>query len=126
MSDVADVEFGDADALGDFGDDGVGDIADFVLRIEQHGDRAERRRGYFSPERRSGLPVWAKRCSLFPCSLHHLPRHASAAISISSSPALLANARFRQFQHSVPSVVAPPITCAPLRSDQATRLHDAP
>ena len=35
---VADIELGDADALGDLGDDRVGEIADLVLRVEQHGD----------------------------------------------------------------------------------------
>ena len=36
--DVADVELEEVEALGDLGDDGVGDIADLVLRVEQHGD----------------------------------------------------------------------------------------
>ena len=37
--DIAHVELGDADAPGHFGNDRVGEIADFVLRIEQHGDQ---------------------------------------------------------------------------------------
>ena len=36
---VAHFEFGDADALGHFGDHRIGEIADFVLRIEQHGNQ---------------------------------------------------------------------------------------
>ncbi len=35
---VADVELKQVEALGDLGDDGVGYIADIVLRVEQHGD----------------------------------------------------------------------------------------
>ncbi len=35
---VAYVQLEDADALRDLGDDGVGDVADLVLRVEQHGD----------------------------------------------------------------------------------------
>ena len=34
---VAYVQLKNADALGDLGDDGVGDIADLILRVEQHG-----------------------------------------------------------------------------------------
>src|SRR5580704_14703120 len=36
--DVAYVEFEEVEALGDLGDYGIGDIADLVLRVEQHRD----------------------------------------------------------------------------------------
>ncbi len=36
--DVAYFKLGNADALGDLGDDCVGEVADLVLRVEQHGD----------------------------------------------------------------------------------------
>jgi hypothetical protein len=35
---VSDFKLSDADALGDFRDDGVGEVADFVLRVEEHGN----------------------------------------------------------------------------------------
>ena len=34
---VAHVELGDADPVGDFGDDRIGEVADLVLRVKQHG-----------------------------------------------------------------------------------------
>src|ERR1039458_8260331 len=36
--DVAHLKLGDANAAGNFGDDRIGEIANFVLRVEQHGD----------------------------------------------------------------------------------------
>ena len=49
--DVAHFEFRDADALGHFGDHRVGEIADLVLRVEQHGNQRRARTGYFCHQR---------------------------------------------------------------------------
>src|ERR1017187_6258532 len=87
---VAHLEFGDVDARGHFGDDRIGEVANLVLRIEQHGNqrraadripehqRVEARR---QPGRKEAHGFIAHRINSL--------AHASAAISISSSSAPL-------------------------------------
>jgi hypothetical protein len=49
--DVAHFKLGDADAAGNLGDDRVGEIANFVLRVEQHGNERGTLHGILLDER---------------------------------------------------------------------------
>ena len=86
--DVAHFELGDADAAGDLGDDRVGEIADFILRVEQHGDEGRaldrifldqrvKARGQLGREHRHGVRIRVFEDSsrqLRRGLLHQLPR----------------------------------------------------
>ncbi len=126
--DVANVEFVMPMRCGDLGDDGVGEIADLVLRVEQHGNQRGTR----------ALGISATSASKRAASRGEKMDIVSVLIASSPAPMLRGHihlflacfaaqpASFCQLQHSVPSVFAPPddLRSAALKSSQASAVAD--
>src|SRR3569833_3148585 len=87
---VADVELGDTDAMGDLGNYGVGEIADFVLRVEQHWDEGRSAHGVFFDERvEAGREFGREDAHCLGAHCIYSLAQVSAAMSITSSPLAL-------------------------------------
>ena len=116
---VADFEFGDADALRDFGDHRVGEIADLVLRIEQHGNQRRAPHRIFLDQRvEAGGQLRRKDGHGLITHCINSRAHFSAAISISSSRPLALPDRncpgFSQLKLSASSIFALPVHHRPI------------